>query len=976
MAWHLASVLTLVVVLGAPVRAAAQSDGSLRGYVRDEQGAVLPGVLLTATSPALITPASTTTGADGYYRLLNLPPGTYTLTAELSGFATVRREGIVMRAGLTFTEDIPMKIGTLAETITVSGDSPMIETTRPTSVVNIEGELLRAAPITSRRLFSDALDMAPGIGSRNVDDGVGRRAYYFRGSHIYAHAFQLEGAPASAYLDSAAHSMGMGGDTVQDVEIKLGGADASTPLSTGVVMNIVTPRGQNEFKGSVNFSYQPIDWNSDNTKSGAAPGGLPTSQAVNQWDASLGGRILRDKVWFFATYRYADLVNGISRTPADLDRLTSFRPDFKPFDNTSVSKQPYVKMTAQLGPSHEWSGFFQNDRNRFTSNRERSTHPVTLRSAGGSMYQTKLASVWSNRFTTSFSASYNNKGGEEEDTYKDASGFGPRVSVHQRTAISGGVPVGNAELVTMNNVENQNYLPSSMLILRGDLTYYQDGWLGSHELKTGIWAAPRLRRQVVSRLANPLSSGEGHPLEEVRQIDPNNPAAGVVPFHRRYESPVELLTTDAQDRDVGVYIQDGWKPNARLTINGGVRADFIRRFDNVYGVERMNTVAVGPRFGIAFLVTADARNVLRASAGRVHEQVNGRDPITTFGPTSNRLRRDLYDANGDGVFEQEIITPAATTAINQLAFDKDLHQPFVDEFVVGFAKQLPWQISVDVSASRRYFKDGYAEVDINGIYPSGPNQPFGGFGRVDPNRGLIMQQTNATWSEVVLTNYEAIVAKNMSHNFQVMMSLTRQFQEISGTWNPTDPARFIQPDAFPNNRDLSRHLFGNGDDNSLDGGGNETGVAYRPYSVRIAGQYLAPWDFRIAASYVIQAGGYLGPVVRQAGADPVFGPGTVRLANGRTQPNPLATAWRFANATRSEGQILNETTRYLQLNLNRSFKFRGTSLETGVGVFNLFNTGAHTQWNTGANRIGTNLYLARFNRHPPRAAQLTVGVKF
>ena len=257
----------------------AQSDGSVRGFVKDEQGAVLPGVTVTATSPALLAPTVATTDETGYYRLQNLPPGPYAITAELTGFSSFRREGIVMRAGLILTVDIGLTIGNLAETITVSGDTPMIETNRPTSVMNIEGELLRAAPITSRRLFSDALDMAPGVGSRNVDDGVGRRAYYFRGSHIYAHAFQLEGMPASAYIDSAAHSMGMGGDTVQDVEIKLGGADASTPLSTGVVMNIVTPRGQNQFKGSASYNFQPMDWNSDNTKGGAAPGGLPTSQS-------------------------------------------------------------------------------------------------------------------------------------------------------------------------------------------------------------------------------------------------------------------------------------------------------------------------------------------------------------------------------------------------------------------------------------------------------------------------------------------------------------------------------------------------------------------------------------------------------------------------------------------------------------------------------------------------------------------------
>jgi hypothetical protein len=438
-----------------------------------------------------------------------------------------------------------------------------------------------------------------------------------------------------------------------------------------------------------------------------------------------------------------------------------------------------------------------------------------------------------------------------------------------------------------------------------------------------------------------------------------------------------VLTTAARDRDIGVYVQDMWKPGERLTLNFGVRADFVRRFDDVFGVERMKSTNIGPRIGGAYLITKDARNVVRAFFGRVHEQVNGRDPITTFGPTSRRFQRDIYDANGDGVFETEVITPAATAAINQLAFDPKLHQPFVDEYAVGFARQFPGQLSLDLSFNRRYFKDAYGEVDINGIYPDGPNRPFGGFGRVDPNRGMIMQQTNATWSKVVVTNVEAILAKNLSHNFQVVATATRQWQHLDGTWNPTDPARFIQPNAFANNRDLSRHLFGNGDDNSLDGGGNESGVAYRPFSVRLAGQYFAPWSVRLSASYIIQAGGFLGPVVIQnATGDPVFGSGTVRLANGTTQPNPLATSWRFAHGTRSDGQLRNETARYLQLNLGRSFKFGRQSVDAGLGIFNVFNNGAFTQWNTGAQRLNSPLYLSRFNRHPPRAFQLTLSYKF
>lgn len=968
----LSTLLALAFLAQALPSSAQTGDGSIRGYVKDEQGAVLPGVTVTAHSPALLSPVIGVSDTGGYYRLLNLPPGTYAVTAELTGFSAWRREGIIMRAGITFSVDVDLKVGALAETITVTGDSPMIETNRPTSVLNIDGELVRSAPITSRRLFSDALDLAPGVGSRNVDDGVGRRAYYFRGSHIYAHAFQLEGAPASAYIDSAAHSMGMGGDTVQDVEIKLGGADASTPLSTGVVMNVVTPRGQNQLKGSVSYSYQPLSWNGDNTRGGAAPGGLPTFQEVNQVDLSVGGKIVRDRVWFFATYRHADLKNGISRTDQDLAYLYAFRPDFQPFDNFSVSKQPYVKLTTQAG-KHELSGFWQYDRNRFSSNRERDTHQINPRGAGGSMYLVKLNSVWGSSVQTSFLASYNNKGGNAEDTYENFPGFGPSINVHQSTSISGGVPTGSGVLVTMNNSETLSITPSSMSMVRGDLTYYKTGWIGSHELKTGIWGAPTLQREVLSRATN-----DGFQLERVVQLDPNNPAAGTRPFMRRTVAPVEILTTEARDRDWAVYAQDMWKPTERLTLNYGVRVDWVRRYDEIFGIERMNSRNIGPRVGAAFLLTEDARNVVRAFFGRVHEQVNGRDPITTFGPTSRRFQRDIFDNNGDGIFETEQITPAATAAINALAFDPKLHQPFVDEYAFGYARQFPGQMSLDLSFNRRYFKDAYAESDINGMYPDGPNQPFRGFGKVDPNQGLIMQQTNATWSKVVVTNLEAIFAKNMSHNFQVMATATRQWQHLDGTWNPTDPARFIQPDAFPNNRDLSRHLFGNGDDNSLDGGGAESGVAYRPYSVRIAGQYLAPWDLKVAASYVIQAGGYLGPVVIQnPTGDPIFGPSRVTLANGNTQANPLATSWRFAYGTRSEGQLLNETTRYLQLNLGRSLKFGGSqSIDLGLGIFNVFNTGAHTQWNTGANRLNTSLYLSRFNRHPPRAFQVTLGYKF
>jgi hypothetical protein len=162
----------------APLAASAQIDmGSLRGYVKDEQGGALPGVTVTASGPQIIAPVVGVTDDSGYYRLLNLPPGTITLAADLTGFAPYRREGILMRAGTTFAVDIDMKLASVAETVTVRAESPMIETLKASSSFTITGDLLRSAPVTSRAIYTDAVDMIPGIASRQGVDGSGVRVY-------------------------------------------------------------------------------------------------------------------------------------------------------------------------------------------------------------------------------------------------------------------------------------------------------------------------------------------------------------------------------------------------------------------------------------------------------------------------------------------------------------------------------------------------------------------------------------------------------------------------------------------------------------------------------------------------------------------------------------------------------------------------------------------------------------------------------
>jgi len=272
-------VLTCMILLLVAVNAAAQTgQGSLRGYVKDEQGGAVPGVTITATSAALIQPATAVTDSEGYYRLINLPPGTYSIAAELTGFASYKREEILLRAGATFQVDVTMKIGTLQETVTVSGDSPMLEVSKPSNVLNISGEFQRDMPIQARRNWSDFLEITPGVHSRPFDDGSGRMVYFGHSTEHFAHVIQLEGAIASNYQDAQVTYVAMGADMIDDVQVKTGGVDASAPMGVGLNINVITKSGGNQFKGSAAFAYQSKDMNGDNVKNcSPSPGCNPSA---------------------------------------------------------------------------------------------------------------------------------------------------------------------------------------------------------------------------------------------------------------------------------------------------------------------------------------------------------------------------------------------------------------------------------------------------------------------------------------------------------------------------------------------------------------------------------------------------------------------------------------------------------------------------------------------------------------------------
>ena len=853
--------LFVFVVLAFPTSLAAQTGlGGLRGYVRDSQGGALPGVTVTATAPESIRPTVGVTNEEGYYRLINLPPGTYKVTAELTGFSPFTREGILIRAGATFALDVGLSLGAIQETVTVSGDSPMVEVLKPGNVLNIDGDFQRAMPIAG----AAQLERLPRAHPRHH---LARLRRWQRPPGVFRTRHGTLRARAAARRDDRVelsrrpghlrgdghrqHRRRAGEDRWRGCLVADGrrhGDERDHQERRQPLQRLGRLRATSPTTGTATTSQNCSTFVTCN-KSGT---GTPTTAKINQFDAAIGGPIRKDSLWFFGSIRRAVSAAGISRTSVEVQRINTFFPGAELFDNDSESWQPYLKITGKLGGAHEFNAYFQNDRLLLSGDREYNYEHIMAQSTGGNLFGGKLTSVFGDRLTTTFTASYNNKGGNDISTFETLGLTGPQIIIHNDVNLTAGTLVGTGRVLEGGNLQQYDYQPATQAMIRGDVTYFKDNFAGSHEFQTGIFVAPRSTYDQETEYVN-----DGFILEERRIRDVNNPAAGMVPFHRRYQSPVNLVTRAAEDRNIGLYVQDTWRPHTRLTINGGVRFDYVKRQDNLFNIVREDAWHMGPRIGFWYMLTRDAKNIIRGSYVRVHEQMMGRDAVTIFGAGGAAEQRDIFDVDGNGTFETERITAARNAALAPYEFDPNVHQPHVDEFIFGLRKQFPGQWSADVSFMKRSYQETYARLEINGFWPSGPNQPFGGFGRVDPNRGLVYQQTNNTWSTLEWKAIEATIAKNMSNNFQVLVGINRQWQHFGGTWNPTDPARFIQPDTFPSTR-LLYMPRGNNEENSLPIQTGTTVHTYGPtwqdYSLRFGGTYRAPWGVNLSASYTILRG--------------------------------------------------------------------------------------------------------------------------
>ena len=273
---------------------------------------------------------------------------------------------------------------------------------------------------------------------------------------------------------------------------------------------------------------------------------------------------------------------------------------------------------------------------------------------------------------------------------------------------------------------------------------------------------------------------------------------------------------------------------------------------------------------------------------------------------------------------------------------------------------------------------------------------FGGFKNVDQNQIYLV--TNNTWNTQVYSGLEFTVAKRTSR-INMIAGYTRGWQHLDGTWIPNDPASFIQPGAFPNDKGIgtirgNEQSAPNNHAGSLTGSADTRSPSWQKHAFRSGAAYNAPWGLLFGTNLVILSGPYSGPIVtRIAASDPQFGPSTITLSNGRVVANPLATTIRFcgasalpcaANPTRGAGQIKAPNLIIWNIRAGRDFKLGSQHLNAAVDVINVLNHDADQQFQTGGNQLynTTNFAIAPDGtfrgqtRQPPRSAQISIRYQF
>jgi hypothetical protein len=799
--------------------ALAATTSRLTGAVVDAEGLPLPGVAIRLSSDVLIGGEQVAiTAVDGSFAFNLLPPGLYNLHAELTGFRPADAEARVRLDNETQVR-IQMVMQEFAGEIEVVAEVPVIDATQVASGQSFTEDFLQNAAVGSngRDYLSIIGNEAGSVGSGNIR---------VLGSVQSDNVYLVDGLNTTDPL-TATFGTNFNYDAIQEVSLQTGGYEAEFGQALGGVVNLVTKSGGNDLSGSVDVRYQDEGF----YESGDHFDADQTESTFQQYSMTVGGPMIRDRLWFFVSGRLA---------------ITKTTPTGSPFVRKFDGIDYIGKLTWQASDAHRLVFKLSGDPaeiNGANAGPLETPESEQYAEQGGNIYQAELDSVLSESVLVTAQVGINRGFLKGEPASGD---FLTPAVVNQDTGVTS---------ENFNQIEDSDRDRDQ---LKAAITWFIDDLAGSHELKLGT----EYQRTYYSGLIYRPGNREFQPLN-YDGADPNGSGGedfdgdGLTDFILYEDIPEASSKRDAEGRITTFFMQDAWRPTANLTIKPGVRYDQAE-FDNQFGDTVTDFSELQPRLGFAWDLLGDGKNVLRASFGRfMHPaSVNLADTVSGvslgsyyyFGAEWLCGNNDLCDP---AFLEQILGAPISTIdssgnehlwyfggstgldpfeTVDTLGVGT-LEAQYADHYILAFERQLWAETSLEIQYQRKQTRDLIEDTCVNNtwVWGDGPRPSYD-----DPS----------TWTDTdectgfVLANvpglkrdWEGFIAKfeTRTERFHILASYTHATSEGNTDAEANAAYATYGTDEFP--RDFYNYYGYLSDD--------------RRHRVKAQGYVLLPWDLTV-----------------------------------------------------------------------------------------------------------------------------------
>jgi hypothetical protein len=732
----LLTALSLHLAAGATDALAQAAQASIAGVVRDTSGAVLPGVTVEAASPALIEKVRTVvTDGSGQYRIEQLRTGTYTVTFSLAGFSTVKRDGVVLQGSFSATVNPELRVGTLEETVTVSGASPIVDVQSATRQRVIDADVLAAIP-NGRTQFT-AATLIPGMNLNNQDVG-GTNIINTTGGSMTIHGsngndqrVMIDGlSTANSELAGQASNFlpNMGSAQEVAVDFSSGTADQATG---GVRINIIPREGGNDFTGSFFATGANSSFQADNYTDELRDRGLRTPNSVKMnYDVNptIGGPISRDKLWFYSAARFTKTQNYVGgmfyNVNEGIENIWTYQADLdRPAFVNAFQRSVNTRLTWQADQKNKFSLFVDDQGRCQCANVTATTAPeasIEIKYPVQRFATVAWTSPRTNRLLLEA------RGGYRKENYKysatDANDPRKRlITVTEQSSVNGapaniqyhgGGIGGQTATQPYQNTNGRNY----------DVLFTASYITGSHAFKVGGNDTIVLRDES-------LDDNIYHVSYRFNNTIPNQIRQRSTPY----------LKAQRQPAGIGLFVQDKWTID-RITLNMGLRFDYLKiyipaqhldpaplvpnRNIDLPKTDLVNWKDLTPRLALAYDVFGTGKTAFKTSINKyvVAQGVQGPygDAIAPVNRLANFVDRVWNDADRDyfpdcdltnvlangecgNLTDTNFGRPTPSTTVDPRVLDGFGVRPYNWEFSASVQHEVAPRVSVDFGYFRRWF---------------------------------------------------------------------------------------------------------------------------------------------------------------------------------------------------------------------------------------------------------------------------------